>query len=155
MVKDAFCIANVTPPPPPGHSCALIANSFRELSKRMGERGQRGIVKFMYDRGSPKQVHRTTAWCLVCLNVLSLTCLQRWLKITSMSHPRAGPMSVSPSKRNCLIWIWKSSTTIVPSWVCSLGTDRSHTRPYPVSSPQARSTGNRPPLHPPIFSTWH
>lgn len=34
----------------------LITNALRELSRRMGERGQRAVVKLMYDRGSMKQV---------------------------------------------------------------------------------------------------
>lgn len=34
----------------------LITNSLRELSRRAGERGQRVVVKIMYDRGNIKQV---------------------------------------------------------------------------------------------------
>ena len=34
----------------------IITYSFRELSKRAGERGTKAVVKLMYDRGSPKQV---------------------------------------------------------------------------------------------------
>ncbi|KAI9832247.1 MAG: hypothetical protein M1819_004425 [Sarea resinae] len=34
----------------------LITNSLRELSRRAGERGQKVIVKIMYDRGNAKQV---------------------------------------------------------------------------------------------------
>ena len=33
----------------------LITNSLRELSRRAGERGERVVVKIMYDRGNPKQ----------------------------------------------------------------------------------------------------
>lgn len=34
----------------------IITNSFRELSRRAGERGEKAVVKLMYDRGNPKQV---------------------------------------------------------------------------------------------------
>lgn len=34
----------------------LITDSLKELSRRAGERGQRVVVKIMYDRGNPKQV---------------------------------------------------------------------------------------------------
>ena len=34
----------------------LITDSFRELSRRAGERGEKAVVKLMYDRGNPKQV---------------------------------------------------------------------------------------------------
>ncbi|KAI9735541.1 MAG: hypothetical protein M1834_001556 [Cirrosporium novae-zelandiae] len=34
----------------------LITNSFRELSRRAGERGEKVVVKMIYDRGNPKQV---------------------------------------------------------------------------------------------------
>ena len=34
----------------------LITNSLKELSRRAGERGQKAIVKIMYDRGNAKQV---------------------------------------------------------------------------------------------------
>lgn len=37
-------------------AATLITKSLRELSKRMGERGQKAVVKIMYDRGNPKQV---------------------------------------------------------------------------------------------------
>lgn len=34
----------------------LICNGLKEMSRRCGERGQRGVVKIVYDRGSVKQV---------------------------------------------------------------------------------------------------
>ena len=34
----------------------LITDSLRELSKRAGERGEKAIVKLMYDRGNIKQI---------------------------------------------------------------------------------------------------
>lgn len=34
----------------------LITNSLKELSRRAGERGEKAIVKIIYDRGNPKQV---------------------------------------------------------------------------------------------------
>jgi hypothetical protein len=34
----------------------LITNSIRELSRRAGERGQKIVMKIMYDRGNPKQL---------------------------------------------------------------------------------------------------
>ena len=34
----------------------FITNSLQELSRRAGVRGQKVIVKIMYDRGNPKQV---------------------------------------------------------------------------------------------------
>ncbi|OJJ47235.1 hypothetical protein ASPZODRAFT_151760 [Penicilliopsis zonata CBS 506.65] len=34
----------------------LVTNSFRELSKRAGERGEKVVVKVLYDRGDPRQV---------------------------------------------------------------------------------------------------
>ncbi|KAL4908284.1 hypothetical protein BDW74DRAFT_166062 [Aspergillus multicolor] len=34
----------------------LITNALKELSKRTGERGQKVVVKILYDRGDPKQV---------------------------------------------------------------------------------------------------
>lgn len=34
----------------------IITNALRELSKRAGERGDKVVVKIIYDRGSPKQV---------------------------------------------------------------------------------------------------
>jgi hypothetical protein len=34
----------------------LITNAFKELSRRAGERGQKIIVKVLYDRGNAKQV---------------------------------------------------------------------------------------------------
>ncbi|KAI9873321.1 MAG: hypothetical protein M1830_000543 [Pleopsidium flavum] len=34
----------------------LITNSLKELSRRAGERGEKAIVKIMYDRGNAKQV---------------------------------------------------------------------------------------------------
>lgn len=34
----------------------LITNSLKELSRRAGNRGQRIVVKIMYDRGNVKQV---------------------------------------------------------------------------------------------------
>ena len=34
----------------------IITNSFRELSRRAGERGEKAVVKLMYDRGNPKQL---------------------------------------------------------------------------------------------------
>lgn len=34
----------------------LITNSLKELSRRAGERGEKVVVKVMYDRGNPKQV---------------------------------------------------------------------------------------------------
>lgn len=34
----------------------LITNAFRELSKRAGERGEKVIVKMVYDRGDPQQL---------------------------------------------------------------------------------------------------
>ena len=37
---------------------SLISEALKELSKRAGERGQRVVVKIMYDRGNPKQVNR-------------------------------------------------------------------------------------------------
>jgi phosphatidylserine/phosphatidylglycerophosphate/cardiolipin synthase-like enzyme len=35
----------------------LITDSFRELSRRCGERGERAVVKLLYDRGNIKQVY--------------------------------------------------------------------------------------------------
>ncbi|KAI0050745.1 hypothetical protein FA95DRAFT_1535710 [Auriscalpium vulgare] len=42
----------------PSHSAAIVADSIRELSKRVGTRGdgRRVVVKLMYDRGNLKQV---------------------------------------------------------------------------------------------------
>ncbi len=34
----------------------LITNALKELSRRAGERGEKVVVKIMYDRGNPKQV---------------------------------------------------------------------------------------------------
>jgi hypothetical protein len=34
----------------------LITDGLKELSKRAGERGERAVVKIMYDRGNVKQV---------------------------------------------------------------------------------------------------
>lgn len=34
----------------------LITDSFRELSRRAGERGEKAVVKLLYDRGNPKQM---------------------------------------------------------------------------------------------------
>lgn len=38
----------------------LVTNAIRELSKRAGERGQKVIMKLMYDRGDPRQVSTLT-----------------------------------------------------------------------------------------------
>ena len=38
----------------------LITDSLKELSRRAGERGERAVVKIIYDRGNVKQVIRTT-----------------------------------------------------------------------------------------------
>ena len=35
---------------------SLIVNALRELSKRAGDRGQKVVVKIIYDRGNIKQV---------------------------------------------------------------------------------------------------
>lgn len=40
-----------------GGTTGLITDALRELSRRMGARGRKAIVKIMYDRGSVKQVH--------------------------------------------------------------------------------------------------
>lgn len=34
----------------------LITDSFKELSRRAGERGEKAVVKLLYDRGNPKQL---------------------------------------------------------------------------------------------------
>jgi hypothetical protein len=34
----------------------LVTNGIRELSKRAGERGQKVVMKMVYDRGDPRQV---------------------------------------------------------------------------------------------------
>ena len=34
----------------------IVCNSIRELSRRMGEKGRRAVVKIIYDRGNAKQV---------------------------------------------------------------------------------------------------
>ena len=34
----------------------IVTNAFRELSRRAGERGEKAVVKIIYDRGNPKQV---------------------------------------------------------------------------------------------------
>ena len=34
----------------------LITNSLKELSRRAGNRGDRAVVKIIFDRGNPKQV---------------------------------------------------------------------------------------------------
>ena len=42
----------------------LITNSLKELSRRAGDRGEKAVVKIMYDRGNPKQVidnHQTVS----------------------------------------------------------------------------------------------
>ena len=36
----------------------IITNSIKELSRRAGERGKKVVLKVIYDRGNPKQVHR-------------------------------------------------------------------------------------------------
>ena len=41
----------------------LITDALKELSRRAGERGQRAVVKIMYDRGNAKQV---------CMRLMSL-----------------------------------------------------------------------------------
>lgn len=38
----------------------IITNALRELSKRAGERGDKVVVKIIYDRGSMKQVTSIT-----------------------------------------------------------------------------------------------
>lgn len=40
-------------------AATLITNSLKELSRRAGERGQKIVVKIMYDRGNIKQVATT------------------------------------------------------------------------------------------------
>lgn len=35
----------------------LVTNAIRELSKRAGERGQKIVMKMIYDRGDPRQVN--------------------------------------------------------------------------------------------------
>ncbi|KAJ5702105.1 hypothetical protein N7488_009653 [Penicillium malachiteum] len=37
-------------------AATLVTNAIRELSKRAGERGQKVVMKMVYDRGDPKQV---------------------------------------------------------------------------------------------------
>ena len=43
----------------------LITDALKELSRRAGERGQRAVVKIMYDRGNAKQVrlYAFVFWC--------------------------------------------------------------------------------------------
>lgn len=36
----------------------LITNAFKELSRRAGERGNKVVIKVIYDRGNAKQVGR-------------------------------------------------------------------------------------------------
>ncbi|GAA5915447.1 hypothetical protein JCM5296_002704 [Sporobolomyces johnsonii] len=36
-------------------SATMITDAFKELSRRAGERGERVVIKLMYDRGTPKQ----------------------------------------------------------------------------------------------------
>ena len=46
----------------------LITDGLKELSKRAGERGERAVVKIMYDRGNVKQVSifiRLTVYMLI------------------------------------------------------------------------------------------
>lgn len=38
----------------------LLTDALKELSKRAGARGERAVVKIMYDRGSPWQVSSRT-----------------------------------------------------------------------------------------------
>lgn len=38
------------------NASTLITNALKELSRRAGKRGERVVVKFLYDRGDPKQV---------------------------------------------------------------------------------------------------
>jgi phosphatidylserine/phosphatidylglycerophosphate/cardiolipin synthase-like enzyme len=38
------------------NASTLITNALRELSRRAGERGQKVVVKIIYDRGNPKQI---------------------------------------------------------------------------------------------------
>lgn len=38
------------------NASTLITNALKELSRRAGKRGEKVVVKFLYDRGDPKQV---------------------------------------------------------------------------------------------------
>ena len=44
----------------------LITDSLKELSRRAGERGERVVVKLMFDRGSLKQVGKSTRSMKFC-----------------------------------------------------------------------------------------
>jgi hypothetical protein len=43
------------------NASTLVTNAIRELSKRAGERGQKVVMKMVYDRGDPRQVSSHTS----------------------------------------------------------------------------------------------
>lgn len=47
----------------------LVTNAIRELSKRAGRRGEKIVMKVLYDRGNPRQVRCPflTAWFVPCI----------------------------------------------------------------------------------------
>lgn len=42
------------------NASTIITNALKELSRRAGDRGEKAIVKIMYDRGNAKQVGNPT-----------------------------------------------------------------------------------------------
>ncbi|KZT34488.1 hypothetical protein SISSUDRAFT_1009878, partial [Sistotremastrum suecicum HHB10207 ss-3] len=69
--KEVFLATNYWEP---SHSASIVADSLRELSKRVGQRqGEKVVVKLMYDRGTPSQainnhaVVKPDAWSKVGL----------------------------------------------------------------------------------------
>ena len=51
--KDVFLATNYWKA---SEASEIICNGIRELSKRMGEKGRKAVVKVLYDRGALKQV---------------------------------------------------------------------------------------------------
>lgn len=86
-----------------GQTTHLITTALRELSKRAEARGQKVVVKILYDRGNLKQVSSTCLLAVYRANHLSLWTTTR----SCQRRPSLVKLSSCQRERKSQAWTWK------------------------------------------------